>query len=74
MEAWEVPSGKVGNGFGFVYVVLKVYEYENEKMIRKLYVNGQNIRIEFSFAYFKFWRSQDAQLSLDVVFLLRFLH
>ena len=29
MEAWEVPSGKVGNGFGFVYVVLKVHTFLN---------------------------------------------
>ena len=27
MEAWKVPSGKVGNGFGFVYVVLKVHTF-----------------------------------------------
>ena len=41
----------------------------SEREIRKLYVNGRTICIEFYFAYFKFQRPQDAQPSPKVAIL-----
>ena len=41
----------------------------SEREIRKLYVNGRTICIEFYFAYFKFQRPEDAQPSPKVAIL-----